>query len=61
MAYDSKCLDLAQYFLGVEGDEGDELQSSLAQAIQDAVEGWWPDVDYLCDEFEFSRKEGERD
>ena len=23
MAYDSKCLDLAQYFLGVEGDDGD--------------------------------------
>lgn len=41
MAYDSKCLDLAQYFLGCEGDHGDEQQASLAQRIQDAVEAWF--------------------
>jgi hypothetical protein len=41
MAYDSKCLDLAQYFLGVEGDDGDATQASLAQSIQDAVEDWF--------------------
>lgn len=40
MAYDSKCLDLAQHFLGCEGDDGDEMQASLAQCIQDAVEAW---------------------
>lgn len=40
MAYDSKCFDLAQYFLGCEGDDGDDTQASLAQAIQDAVEDW---------------------
>lgn len=39
MAYDSKCLDLAQYFLGCEGDEGDDEQAALAQKIQDAIEG----------------------
>lgn len=41
MAYYRKCLDLAQYFLGCEGDDGDDKQASLAQAIQDAVEAWF--------------------
>lgn len=41
MAYDSKCFDLAQYFLGCDGDDGDEMQASLAQRIHDAVEVWF--------------------
>lgn len=41
MGYDSKCLDLAQHFLGCEGDEGDNTQASLAQQIQDAIEDWF--------------------
>lgn len=41
MAYDSKCLDLAQYFLGCEGDDGDATQADLAQRIQNSVEDWF--------------------
>jgi hypothetical protein len=41
MAYDSKCFDLAQYFLGCKGDDGDEMQASLAQALQDAWDNWF--------------------
>ena len=41
MAYDSRCLDLAQYFLGCGGDDGDERQASFAQHIQNAVEDWF--------------------
>lgn len=44
MAYDGRCLDLAQYFLGCEGDDGDDMQASLAQHIQDAVEAWFGNV-----------------
>lgn len=41
MPYDIRCLDLAQYFLGCEGDDGDDTQADLAQNIQDAVEHWF--------------------
>jgi len=39
MAYDSKCLSVAEYFLGSIREAADE--ASLAQAIQDAVEDWF--------------------
>lgn len=39
--YDSKCLDLAQYFLGGEKDASDQMKADLAKAIQDAVEDWF--------------------
>lgn len=41
MSFDSRCLDLAQHFLGCEPDDGDEMQADLAQRIQDAVDGWF--------------------
>jgi hypothetical protein len=39
MAYDSKCLSTAEYFLGSKRLAEDE--QSLAQSIQDAVENWF--------------------
>ena len=39
MAYDSECAKLAEHFL--DDDALDRTRESLAQHIQDAVEGWF--------------------
>ena len=39
MAYDSECAKLAEHFL--DADAIDRTRESLAQHIQDAVEGWF--------------------
>ena len=46
MAYDSKCLYLADHFLEgreASGQASDQDYIDLAQAIQDAVEEWFRD------------------
>lgn len=40
-AYDTKCLDLAQYFLGSANLRDADSEDELAQRVQDAVEGWF--------------------
>ena len=44
MSFDSKCFDLAEYFIRDEWDEAPTaMKNELAQVIQDAVEGWFFD------------------
>lgn len=38
MSYDAKCYELAEHFLP--SIASDRIKNDLAQAIQDAIEGW---------------------
>lgn len=43
LSFDTRCLDLAQYFLGSKNLRDKDSEDELAQCVQDAVEGWFAD------------------